>query len=76
MVGALEHAASGTGGNLSVETARDLDEAVTMAMAVTPVGGVVLFSPAAPTPEGEGGYRRRSRQFISALGLPVDPASR
>ena len=76
MLGALEHAASGTGGKLAVETARDLDEAVTMAMAVTPVGGVVLFSPAAPTPEGEGGYRRRSRQFISAIGLPVDPASR
>jgi hypothetical protein len=31
---------------------------------------VVLFSPAAPTPDGDGGYRQRSRQFISAIGLP------
>ena len=35
-------------------------------MAVTPRGGVVLFSPAAPTPDGEGGFAARSRQFVEA----------
>jgi UDP-N-acetylmuramoylalanine-D-glutamate ligase len=60
---------------VSVETAGDLAEAVAKAVAVTPSGGVVLFSPAAPTPDGDGGYRRRSREFISAIGLGEDPGS-
>ncbi|HEV3264172.1 MAG TPA: UDP-N-acetylmuramoyl-L-alanine--D-glutamate ligase [Acidimicrobiales bacterium] len=72
MVEALRDAGSDSGPSLSVQTAGDLEEAVAMAMAVTPVDGVVLFSPAAPTPGGEGGYRQRSRQFISAVGLPGD----
>jgi hypothetical protein len=33
---------------------------------------VVLFSPAAPTPDGQGGYRQRSREFIAAAGLAGD----
>jgi UDP-N-acetylmuramoylalanine--D-glutamate ligase len=70
MVAAL----TGAGPQLSVETAVDLEEAVAKATAVTPSGGVVLFSPAAPTPEGEGGYRQRSREFIAATGLTGDPA--
>ncbi|HEX3459800.1 MAG TPA: UDP-N-acetylmuramoyl-L-alanine--D-glutamate ligase [Acidimicrobiales bacterium] len=67
-------ALTGADPQLSVETADDLEEAVAKAVAVTPSGGVVLFSPAAPTPEGEGGYRQRSRQFISATGLTGDAA--
>ncbi len=54
---------------LSVVVATDLSEAVAAASAETPPGGVVLFSPAAPTPEGEGGYRERSRQFVASAGL-------
>jgi len=43
--------------------------AVHLAAGSTPEGGVVLFSPGAPTPEGGGGYRERSRQFTEAAGL-------
>jgi UDP-N-acetylmuramoylalanine--D-glutamate ligase len=68
MVAAL----TGAGTGLSVETAAHLEEAVATAIASTPMGGVVLFSPAAPTPEGEGGYRQRSREFIAATGLIGD----
>ena len=39
-----------------VRRAGDLTEAVQLAVAATVGGGVVLFSPAAPTPEGEGGF--------------------
>jgi hypothetical protein len=42
---------------------------VAAAVAVTPAGGVILFSPAAPTPAGGGGYGARSREFVSAAGL-------
>lgn len=51
------------------ETADDLGAAVARAAELTPEGGVVLFSPAAPTPDGEGGYRQRSRAFIEGAGL-------
>jgi UDP-N-acetylmuramoyl-L-alanine---L-glutamate ligase len=47
----------------------DMDEAVRAAMASTGDGGVILFSPAAPTPDGQGGFRERSRQFAEAAGL-------
>ena len=53
----------------SVQVATDLAGAVAMAADMTPEGGVVLFSPGAPTPEGGGGYRERSRQFAQAAGL-------
>ena len=44
--------------------------AVALAVSVTPPGGVVLFSPAAPTPAGGGGYRARQLgEFVSAAGL-------
>ena len=36
-----------------------------------PRGGVVLFSPAAPTPDGDGGYGERSRRFVAAAGLAL-----
>jgi len=52
--------------------ATGLADAVARATALTPDGGVVLFSPGAPTPEGGGGYRARSRQFVEAAGL-ADP---
>ncbi len=48
----------------------DIDEAVRAAVASTAEGGVVLFSPAAPTPEGQGGFRERSRRFVEASGIP------
>ncbi len=52
-----------------VRQADDVGEAVRVAVASTAAGGVVLFSPAAPTPDGEGGYRERSRQFAEAAGV-------
>ena len=56
----------------AVGTAEDVAAAVGAAEGGTPAGGVVLFSPGAPTPEGGGGYRERSRQFAAAAGL-ADP---
>jgi UDP-N-acetylmuramoylalanine--D-glutamate ligase len=55
----------------TVEVALDLEDAVRAAVGTTPSGGVVLFSPAAPTPEGEGGFAERSRRFVEASGLTV-----
>jgi UDP-N-acetylmuramoylalanine--D-glutamate ligase len=49
--------------------AGDLDEAVRVAVASTVKGGVILFSPAAPTPDGQGGFSVRSRQFAEASGV-------
>ena len=49
--------------------ADDMEAALRLAVDATADGGVVLFSPAAPTPEGGGGYGERSRQFIEASGL-------
>ncbi len=49
--------------------ADDMETAVRLAVDATADGGVVLFSPAAPTPEGGGGYGERSRQFIEASGV-------
>jgi UDP-N-acetylmuramoylalanine--D-glutamate ligase len=51
------------------EVAPDMADAVQRAAAITPTGGVVLFSPSAPTPPGQGGYTRRSREFVAAAGL-------
>ena len=52
-----------------IRTAADLGEAVDLARGLTPEGGVILFSPGAPTPEGGGGYRARSLAFALAAGL-------
>jgi UDP-N-acetylmuramoylalanine--D-glutamate ligase len=52
-----------------IRTAADLDEAVDLARGLTPSGGVILFSPGAPTPQGGGGYRARSLEFARAAGL-------
>jgi UDP-N-acetylmuramoylalanine--D-glutamate ligase len=69
VVEALRSHAAGPGARPSVDLVPDLEAAVLMATASTPVGGVVLFSPAAPTPTVEGGYLERSRRFVAAAGL-------
>jgi UDP-N-acetylmuramoylalanine--D-glutamate ligase len=69
LAGVLADGGMGPG---AVRTAEDLAGAVEVANGLTPVGGVVLFSPGAPTPKGGGGYRARSRQFAEAAGL--DPS--
>jgi UDP-N-acetylmuramoylalanine-D-glutamate ligase len=56
-----------------VTVADDLAGAVQVAVDATPHGGVVLFSPGAPTPPGEGGFDARSRRFAAAAG--IDPPS-
>ncbi len=58
----------------------DLAAAVQLAREITPDGGVVLFSPAAPTPAGGGGYGARAAEFLVATGLedhdgvPAEPS--
>ncbi len=63
-------AAAPGGGRITVDCTASLEEAVHRAVAATPAGAVVLFSPAQPTPSAEGDYRARSRRFVSAAGLP------
>ncbi|MBV8462323.1 MAG: UDP-N-acetylmuramoyl-L-alanine--D-glutamate ligase [Acidimicrobiales bacterium] len=62
-------------GRITVTRTASLEEGVEAAVAATPAGGVVLFSPAQPTPAEEGDYRDRSRRFRAAAGLAVGPAS-
>jgi len=69
LVDAITSAAGGGRPPVTVQAAEDLDAAVREAIASTAPGGVVLFSPGAPTPEGGGGYAERSRLFIEASGL-------
>jgi UDP-N-acetylmuramoylalanine--D-glutamate ligase len=69
LVQALAARGAAIGADVPVAEAADLAAAVDIAVAMTAPGGVVLFSPAAPTPEGEGGYGARSRQFVAAAGL-------
>ena len=52
-----------------VDRVDDLADAVALAGRSTPEGGVVLFSPAAPTPTGEGDFATRARIFARAAGL-------
>ena len=52
-----------------IRTAAGLDEAVALARGLTAEGGVILFSPGAPTPEGGGGYQARSLAFVRAARL-------
>ncbi len=56
-------------GAVPVLTAPSLEEAVSQAIRATPAGGVVLFSPAQPTPSGQGDFRSRSRRFLEAANL-------
>ncbi len=69
LIDAIRRAGDRLSVRLSVEPSAGLADAVHRAMALTPSGGVVMFSPAAPTPPGQGGYGERSRQFISAIGM-------
>jgi len=62
-------AAHPEGGRVALRRAPTLEEAVAAAAELTPDGGVVLFSPAQPTPSSEGDYRDRSRRFRAAAGL-------
>lgn len=57
------------GGRVNLTRAETLEEAVRLAVSTTPAGGVVLFSPAQPTPSDEGDYRARSSRFVTAAGL-------
>ena len=54
--------------------ARSVSEAVELATRAVEVGGggVVLFSPAAPTPPSEGTYVDRSAEFMRAVQHQVD----
>jgi UDP-N-acetylmuramoylalanine-D-glutamate ligase len=69
---ALRAARSGPRADRPVVVVADLAEAVDAAVAMTSPGGVVLFSPGAPTPDGGGGYAARSRQFLAAAGFGDD----
>ncbi len=55
-------------GRVEVRDAPDLDAAVESAFHWTPVGGVVLLSPAAPSFGRFGDYRERSAAFAAAAG--------
>jgi UDP-N-acetylmuramoylalanine--D-glutamate ligase len=55
-------------------SAKDMAQAVTLAAtAVSGTGGVVLFSPGAPTPPSEGTYVERGAEFRRAVELVVAP---
>ncbi len=69
LAAALATVGTGGAGSPTVVRAGDLAEAVDAAVSMTSPGGVILFSPAAPTPDGEGGYQERSRQFATAAGF-------
>jgi UDP-N-acetylmuramoyl-L-alanine---L-glutamate ligase len=66
---ALAGLPGGGGADVPRHEVVDLAQAVAVARESTAPGGVVLFSPAAPTPEGGGGFGARSRQFIEASGV-------
>jgi UDP-N-acetylmuramoylalanine--D-glutamate ligase len=53
--------------------ALSMGEAVSFAMRVTPPGGVVLLSPAAPSYGYYRDYIERGRDFASKVGLPAPP---
>jgi UDP-N-acetylmuramoylalanine--D-glutamate ligase len=69
LVRMLAERSAEAGTTVPVAVAGDVADAVDAAVGMTAPGGVVLFSPAAPTPAGEGGYGARSRQFVAAAGL-------
>jgi UDP-N-acetylmuramoylalanine--D-glutamate ligase len=52
---------------VQVERTDDVADAVRRAAKLTPPGGVVLFSPAAPSPAEYGSYERRSAAFATAV---------
>jgi UDP-N-acetylmuramoyl-L-alanine---L-glutamate ligase len=65
--------ASKLGGNLPcpMHLARSMEEAISYATRVTPPGGVVLLSPAAPSYGYYRDYIERGRDFAARAGLPA-----
>src|SRR5271166_3598331 len=65
-------AASKPGGDLAcmMHLARTMEDAVSYATRVTPPGGVVLLSPAAPSYGSYRDYIERGRDFAARAGLP------
>ena len=59
---------------VTVERTDDVADAVQLAAKLTPDGGVVLFSPAAPSPPEYGSYERRSAAFAAAVAGRGAPA--
>ena len=53
--------------SLDTVAVTDVGEAVRLAAARTPDGGVVLFAPGAPTPARLGTYRERAADFVAAF---------
>ena len=53
--------------DVPIELTDDVSDAVRIAAKLTARGGVVLFSPAAPSPPGYGTYERRSAAFVAAV---------
>ena len=66
-------AASNQSGNLAcrMHFARSMEEAIAYARRVTPPGGVVLLSPAAPSYGYYQDYIERGRDFAAKAGVPV-----
>jgi UDP-N-acetylmuramoylalanine--D-glutamate ligase len=58
-----------TGGGYRLESARTLDEAVAIARRITPIGGVVLLSPGAPSFDQFRDYAERGAAFARLGGF-------
>jgi UDP-N-acetylmuramoylalanine--D-glutamate ligase len=54
---------------IAIHEADDLNAAVSLARAITPVGGVVLLSPGAPSFNAYRNYAERGRAFAVAAGF-------
>ena len=61
--------------NCKIHRAHSMANAVAYAREVTPPGGVVLLSPAAPSYDDYRDYRERGRDFAVQAGLPMPEAS-
>lgn len=61
-------AAALTAAGVASESCPDLPTAVARAVALTPAGGVVLLSPAAPSFGAYRDYRHRGEAFLAAIG--------
>lgn len=59
-----------------VAEAVTVEDAVMAARAAAPDDGVIVFSPAAPTPPGTGNWETRSNRFRAALLAPATPTDR
>ena len=65
-----------TCGVRALATATDLADAVALAAGLVEEGGLVLFSPAAPTPPAMGDWKARSDAFRTAVAaLPAEPTT-